>query len=386
MGSQRTGASQHVFQFALRPPDAFESETTVDVSPTSKLIVLHVGPGPRSRGGITRTIEGYFQSDIATLYDMRWLSTQDDQNTVTKVRQLLHALIVSPWAFLRSHLVHIHMTSYTSFYRKTLFVLIARLAGRPIVLHIHSFDFLDFYDSGGRLRRRMVRFVLHLARHVVCLTDEMRRQLVDNDLATTATTIPNLILPPPAPDRTYEHEPQRVLFAGWIEQEKGVFDLLHAFAIATQHHPSLALIVAGKGQVYEAKNLVDQLEIADMVSFPGWLDATDLCKQMVAADIFVLPSYCEGQPLVLLEAMSAGLPIITCPVGGIPEMLSHGTSALFVRPGAHEELTAALLRLVANGSLRQSIGESAQNRFRDCFSHNQIVPLVESVYQKVLCP
>ena len=107
----------------------------------------------------------------------------------------------------------------------------------------------------------------------------------------------------------------------------------------------------------EARNLVESLNISDQTIFPGWINTEERDRLLEEGNIFVLPSYNEGLPLSMLEAMAWGLPVIVTPVGGISEIVSDGENGLLVEPSNIEQLSDAMKSLIANEELRISLGD-----------------------------
>ena len=102
---------------------------------------------------------------------------------------------------------------------------------------------------------------------------------------------------------------------------------------------------------------------------------------LATASIYVLPSYAEGLPISILEAMSAGLPVVTTPVGGIPEAITDGEEGLLVPTGNAEALSDAIQRLLSDSELREAMGSRGQAKFDTCFNANVVLPQLESMYR-----
>ena len=118
--------------------------------------------------------------------------------------------------------------------------------------------------------------------------------------------------------------------------------------------------MAGDGEVEEARNLVESLNISDQTIFPGWIDTKERDRLLEEGNIFVLPSYNEGLPLSMMEAMAWGLPVIVTPVGGISEIVQDGENGLIVEPSNIEQLSTAMKSLIANEDLRVSLGDQGR--------------------------
>jgi glycosyltransferase involved in cell wall biosynthesis len=163
---------------------------------------------------------------------------------------------------------------------------------------------------------------------------------------------------------------------------KGIFDLLHAAAQLPTRSPPWQLTVAGGGEIEECATLAHRLGIADRVAFAGWVDQARARVLLAEADLLVLPSYDEGLPLVILEALGMGTPVLCTPVGAIPEVLEDLRTAVFVRPGDPAELSLKLQRLLENASLRQTLSTNGMALFARQFTLDAFIERLFDVYRR----
>jgi glycosyltransferase involved in cell wall biosynthesis len=151
-----------------------------------------------------------------------------------------------------------------------------------------------------------------------------------------------------------------VLFVGRLIQEKGIYDLLEAVALARARQPMRLVLAGGGPEENNFRERVRALGLEAHVTLAGYLDAMALSAAYAAADVFVLPSWSEGFPTVLTEAMHAGLPVVTTRIRGAVDHLQDGVHARFVAPRAPGELAAALAEVLQSPGLRAAMG--AANR------------------------
>jgi len=178
----------------------------------------------------------------------------------------------------------------------------------------------------------------------------------------------------------------RVLFTGWIEEPKGVFDLIRAFALVIQRCPGevLRLVIAGKGKIDACRELASRCGVEDKVFLPGWLVPPALQEAYAQADIYCLPSYIEGVPMGVLEAMAFALPIVASPVGGIPDIMDDGVHGLFVQPGDIDGIAFALKRLVDNAVERRAMGVAGRERVLTRYSPEHVGSELQRLYESLL--
>jgi glycosyltransferase involved in cell wall biosynthesis len=160
-----------------------------------------------------------------------------------------------------------------------------------------------------------------------------------------------------------EKEPRddiRVLYVGALLPKKGVRDLVEA--LSTEEFANVRLVIVGDG--FYRQELLDAAESMGMKARLEWLGLQNhgvVAKVMRSADIFCLPSYTEGRPNVVNEAMATGLPVIATRVGGIPDMVEEGRTALLYDAGNVAALRECLRRLATESALRESMGASGRD-------------------------
>ena len=169
---------------------------------------------------------------------------------------------------------------------------------------------------------------------------------------------------PPGMDR--EPGSFDILYAGWLYAPKGVHVLIEAFAAlaATRSHCRLCLAGTTDDPHYEQRlhQLVERFGLAHRIRFLGW--RRDVLDIIAAADAFVLPSFNEGVPRSIVEAMALGKPVVATRVGGVPELLGDGAFGLLADPGDVDGLADCLQRIVDDAELRSSLGAAARAEAR----------------------
>jgi glycosyltransferase involved in cell wall biosynthesis len=175
-------------------------------------------------------------------------------------------------------------------------------------------------------------------------------------------------------------------YVGWLIPIKGVTYLVNAMAEVVQRHPNSLLVLVGKGdekgeEEIKLSKQVENLGIADNVRFLGW--RPDVNEIMGCFDIFVLPSLNEGMGRVLVEAMSAGLPIVASRVGGIPDLLKDGENGLLVPPANAGALEQAISDLLSDKDRRKRMGETGKKMCRP-YSIEAMVDKIDNLYSRLL--
>lgn len=337
---------------------------------------------PAARGGILTVVESYRTSGIAGS-DTTYIPTYVDGGFARRQWMFAKALARSLGAFAtgKVSLAHIHSAAKGSFWRKAFLARLASWFKVPVVFHLHGSEMQVFYDRQKSWVQRIIGRVFARADRVVVLSDSWYRFVKTISPDARITVIPNYV---DIPD-TVEHpsEPVELLFLGLIGPRKGTFDLLHAFARARASVPGIRLTIGGNGDTQGAARLIDELGIGNAVELAGWVGAEQRSRLLARASIYVLPSYNEGLPMSVLEAMSNGLATITTRVGGLPEAITDGVDGVLIEAGDIDALTAAILRLSQDTQERLRIGDAGRQRVIGHYSAAVALPRLQAVYEEV---
>jgi colanic acid/amylovoran biosynthesis glycosyltransferase len=187
-----------------------------------------------------------------------------------------------------------------------------------------------------------------------------------------------------------EHAPRgsakSLISVGRLSPEKGQAGLLEAFAEVSRDHKALELVLVGDGPEAERlRALVGQLGISDRVRFAGRLSETDTLGEIAKADILVLPSFMEGLPIVLMEAMAVGTAVIAGRVAGIPELVHDGETGLLFTPSNWDELASCIRRLADDDALRGSLAERGQTAVAVEFDIGRSAAQLRELFASTAC-
>lgn len=178
-------------------------------------------------------------------------------------------------------------------------------------------------------------------------------------------------------------ESKILLHASNFRKVKRVTELIDVMRIVVDHYPKARLIIAGDGPTrIEVERKIEALDLCDNVHLLGV--KSNMQEIMCSADVFLLNSTLEGMPLVLLEAMSCSLPVVTTPAGGIPELVRPGKDGLVTRGFEADEFAQAIIEILEDDSLRSKIGKAGRKRVEESFSSDVIVSKYEAVFEQAI--
>lgn len=345
------------------------------------------------RGGIASVVDSYERDGLFKRWGIHLVITHVEGSLRARLMRaataLGHVFVLAMNG--RISLLHCHVSMYGSFWRKSLFAVMGRMFGIPVLLHLHGSKTKEFYRDLPPFAKRMVERQLAAAEAILVLSDSWRAFVLGLAPNARVVVLPNYVdIPVYGSIGTHSmHESGsaeargdriNVLFLGMIGERKGVYDLLRAFAAAASGMPGLYLRLAGNGEVGKARKFAERLGLQREVEFLGWVDAEARNGLLADTDVFVLPSYNEGLPVSVLEAMAWGIPVITTPVGGIPELIKSHINGILIPPGDLTALQEAIERLGKDAEIRRRMGLAGRNAVRLRFSRENTLPKLEALY------
>lgn len=275
------------------------------------------------------------------------------------------------WARKAPELVHYSVShTATGLARDLLFLSVLKAGGHTVLGHLHV------VPEGSAGRAHALRAADRLVDRWVTLSPSSAEAL--GRIGVEAEWIPNPIrIAPNGHAPGPGAGPLRLLFVGRYGERKGCSELIAALAQARAAGTEATLRFVGQeeydGEERVLRDDVEQFGVASSVEFAGLKDGPELAECYADAQVLCLPSRREGVPLVLLEAMSFGLPVIATPVGGIADYVEHERNGLLVPPGDVDALAVSIAMLAADPDLRTRLGEAARERIAEQAGPDTIV-------------
>lgn len=345
----------------------------------NKKKVLVVATSSKTRGGITAVINAYKTTKFWQDYNCVWIETHIDKSSLAKilffVRSLLKFIVCLP----KSSLVHVHLSAPMSAKRKYPFLLLAKSFKIPIIIHFHAFSAESTIDKE---HTKLYDSIFKMAHTIIVLSESWKQGLM-KDLDISANKIEVLFNPcPKIVLNKNTIKTNSILYAGTLESRKGYQDLIQSFAIIAATYPEWKLVLAGNGEINEGIQLAKELGVENQVVFKGWVSGEDKSRLFSEANLFCLPSYAEGFPMAVLDAWSYGLPVVTTPVGGIPDVAKDGINMLLFNPGDIQTLSEQLRNLISDVILSKKISLASFAFSSNEFSLEAITNQLDIIYKK----
>ncbi len=318
---------------------------------------------------------------------LRALDTRGPGSPLQSIAVLGGALVRIATGRLSGRLagVHVNMAERLSVFRKGAIIVACRALGVPVVLHLHAAQLPQSYSKLPALLRAATRWVFSLATSVLVLGETARRFTVDV-MRVPAGQVEVVFngVPEPREHRSARAagDLQNILFLGNLSERKGVSDLLAALASPGFNRSALAVTLAGGGDVRRYESQARALGLERLVQFTGWCEQAQVGALLAQADVLVLPSYDEGLPLVILEALASRVAVVCTPVGEIGSVLTHDVDVCLVQPGDVAGLAAALERVLHEPGLAGRLAGNGRALYEQQFSMNRFFAHIAKIHQR----
>ena len=346
-----------------------------------RIKVLMVGPDRSVHGGISGVVNNYYDAGITEKVDLNYIGTMVEGSRLRKLWQAVKAYMKFLKLLPEYPIVHVNVASDSSYYRKSLFIKAAKRAGRKIVIHQHGGDFETFYEKEQNDRgRARIRQVLSMGDVFLVLSPKLKQFFKGILEPSKVILFPNAV--PVPSDIEKEYGKQKILFLGRLCKEKGLREL---FSVLPQLHgqfPQMRLLLGG---IWEDEELREEAaKMKEYVTDLGWLQGEAKKDCLRISDLFVFPTYFEGQPVSVLEAMAYQCGIVATNVGGIPQMVEPGQTGLLIEPKDPEGLKSALEKLLSDPELCERLRKNARAKVQKEFSIEKSLQELIKIYQQMV--
>lgn len=368
--------------------------------------VLMVGPVPPPFGGIASIIDDLVHSTLQDDYEIEIFERIPREKFPSYARGPIKASVFSLKRFMRFfkelrrgkfNLAHIHSSDTAEFLGTTVFMLLARVAGCKVLLHIQGGDWNEFYTYNSLFRKLYTRLGLYVPDAIVVVHAEWIDKIKQMHPDANVRVIRNLLHDQDSPDpaevkklRTslgLSKDDFVVVTVGAVGWRKGTFEILKAIPQVDSEEDSIRFVLVGgeskAGDMAQLKRVIEIEKLEKWVQLTGEVERDKVPLYLALGDLFLLPSFIEGMPVSIIEAMRSGLPAISTRVQGIPDVVVNGVTGMLIDSGSPEQMAANILLLKRDQQLRGKMAEEAKRVFRERFEFSKGVDEFRDLYKEM---
>lgn len=357
-----------------------------------------VGCDPAAPGGISKVIHLLLHGPLAASWELimvpTWIEGSQWDRSMVYARALTRIWTLAATGRLQA--VHLHMAARGSFWRKWFLGIPLPWLGVRVIVHIHDGTLPQWCETQSRFTLNRLRRFLEQSDAVVALSPSWLETL--KPLATRArwAVMGNPVtIPAASAVERQPHDPDAsrvrgdrpegakvILFLGRLRQEKGLEELLSAALELERQGPHAVWRLAGDGDLAALRRRLSDLGLTPVVDLLGWLNDREKAVALAAADVLVLPSHAEGQPLAVLEAMAWGIPVVASDVGDIPELLAGGAGLVFPR-GDAQAFMQAVRQVLQDPQRARRMGTCGRRHVMEHHSVERISFELDALYRRL---
>lgn len=351
-------------------------------------VVLLLGPSREAISGVTTHLNALFGSRLAAHFDLRHFQVGSEgrsEGALGKLWRFLTSPLALGASILRhdAGIVHINASlNAKSYWRDLAYLLVAKLCGARVVYQVHGGSLRTF---GGAFGRRFIHWSARLPDVVVVLSQAERDLFRAAAPTQLVETLPNGIDCQPyqrhnraAVDRD---TPLRLIYIGRLATGKGLIESIEALRLARASGIAARLVLAGSGpEEARLRQYVRECGLARDVTFVGPAYGEHKARLLSQADVLLLPSYSEGLPYALLEAMAAGVVPVVTPVGAIPDVVTEGEHGLLVPPRDAGAIALAIEKLSRDRIAVARMSAACRKRIAAAYSIERVAKDFSELY------
>ena len=337
-----------------------------------------------NRGGIGAVISIYSKYFDEFIF----IPTYKEGSALYKIYLFFISLFKISYTLLRCRnirIVHIHGSSYNSFYRKFIcFVISKYFFQKKVVYHIHGSEYHLFFAKSKKIVKKLFMTFLNNVDCLICLSESWKHFFEENFNTAKIAILPNIIDYPVIRKKNKNTEKISFLFLGLIGNRKGIFDVIEVIKKNIElFDNSIELIIGGNGEVAKLNDMIKKYKIDNIVKFVGWIQNETKIHYLQNSDVYILPSYNEGLPISILEAMSYRKPVISTDVGGIPEVVKNNENGFLIKPGNLEQIEKSIIHFIENPQDIERFGTNSA-KIAEKYLPESVIFHLEHIYNELL--
>lgn len=341
--------------------------------------VLYIGDSRKMKGGISTVIKSIEKTNIWRDYKCNWLEFQINASIFIKLLYLIKGIVKGVFIVPLYDVIHFHSTPGTCMIVQLPLFLYSQLCGKKIILHLHVGNQLYDYSED-----RLFRFYVTHSDCILTLGKKWMNHLKAKfPQLDKFNYIYNSVEPYPQSHRNCMNK-KYFLFAAYFNINKGYDTLLAAFSkFHDTKYKDWKLVLCGAGNVREVEKYIQKYNLKDDVIMPGWVEGDAKIDLFKGAAAYCMTSLQEGLPMSVLESISYGVPIITTPVGCLPELLKDNDAALFFDYNDSDELSRCMKLIAEDPEVGDRIVRNALEAMYNNFTTDIFVKRLDNIYRNI---
>ena len=344
--------------------------------------VLMVGNSSSVKGGITTVINQFRNFNFKEHnIKLKFIPTYIETNNLFKILYFFVAYIriFLTIIFNKPGVIHIHMSYRGSFSRAYAIQKLALKFKIRNIIHLHGSEFKKWYDSVNSNKQNKIKYLMKNCDNFIVL-GQLWNEIIKEIEPDTKTIILNNSVNVPTLNARYMNK-KTILFLGVLIKRKGVHDLLEA--IKKIDSDNYTILIAGSGEEeLNLKKMVTESNIKN-VEFLGWVDKNEKESLLLKSQFMILPTYNEGLPMSILEAMSYGVPVVSTYVGDIPTVIKNNENGFLYKAGNINDLTRILDDIIKMKENEwNKLSKEAKNTIKKSYTEKTYFDKVINIYKK----
>ncbi len=341
--------------------------------------VIYIGPDINAKGGIASVLKSY-KEYFPTFH---YIKSNSRHGTVSGIFFLILLLIKLPFYkwFKKCRILHIHAAGGKSFIRKSLVISWGKILGYKIIYHNHAGGIINYFSKIGIKKARKT---IDKCDAIIILSSHWKKYFQDTFGNNNVYVINNIVNHADKSLPYHYTGKVKIIYFGLINQNKGIFDLVDVLIKHKEEFDNkVELTVCGIGETDKMLSMISDYSLGDIVKYAGWVSGKKKFELLADSDILILPSYSEGLPISLLEAMAYSKAIISTNVGGIPDILKNGYNGFMIEPGDKTALFNAIKHYLDNPQDVKLHGANG-NQMVVPFYPEDVIKQLEQLYHSIL--
>lgn len=368
--------------------------------------VIMVGPVPPPYGGVASVMDDLVHSDLQGDYGIGVFPRIPKEKfppeahsfwgrNVFRLKRFLnffHTARRGPYRIL-----HMQSADTSEFLGSTIFMTLARLAGLKVILHIQGCDWERFYPKASLFRKLYTRLGLWVPNRIIVLygvwVDAIRKMYPTANVRIVKNLLHDQHSPEPAEvDKIRQNlhltkDDFVVVSVGSVGWRKGTFEILKAVPEIVAQEDSVRFVLVGgeakPGEMAQLTEIVERENLGRWVRLTGEVARDNVPLYLALGDVYILPSFIEGMPVAIIEAMRSRLPVISTRVQGIPDMMVDRESGILIDPGRPDQIAENVLLLKRDEAFRNKIATGCRKAFEEVFEFSKGIEQIRQVYKEL---